>query len=96
MVHNPHHSYETKKAIRLSLKKAQSHIGKIIEMVDNDEYCIDIIQQLNAVEGYISSARNKKLIEHLNTCFAEGMSTENRSRKEELIDELIRVQRISR
>lgn len=86
----------SKEEILLSLKKAQSHIGKIIQMVENDEYCIDIIQQLNAVDGYIDSARSKKLAEHLHTCFAEGMSSADSDRKEELIEELVRVLKMSK
>lgn len=84
------------KEIILSLKKANSHISKIIEMVDDGAYCIDVIQQLNAVDGYIDSARRRKLQEHLRTCFAEGMTTEDQIRKEELIEELIRVLKLSR
>jgi DNA-binding FrmR family transcriptional regulator len=79
-----------------TLKKARSHIDKIIEMVENEEYCIDIIQQLNAIDGYIDSARKQKLISHLHTCFAQGMTTDNTSQKEELIEELVRVLKITK
>jgi CsoR family transcriptional regulator, copper-sensing transcriptional repressor len=89
-------SSSPKDEILLSLKKAQSHIDKIIRMVESDEYCIDIIQQLNAVDGYIDSARNKKLSEHLQTCFAEGMSSSDQVRKEGLTDELLRVLKMSK
>lgn len=85
-----------KQEILIALKKAQSHITKIIEMVDGDEYCIDIIQQLNAVDGYISSARSKKLQDHLNSCFSEGMSTSDSRKKRELIEELLRALRMTK
>ena len=95
-MHNPSHSPETQKEIVLSLKKAQSHIGKIIKMVEADEYCIDVIQQLNAVDGYIDSARNKKLVEHMHTCFADGMASKSPKRKNELVDELVRVLKMAK
>jgi len=72
-----------------TLKKAQTHISKIIDMEEQGEYCIDIIQQLNAVMGYLNSARNQKLKNHLNSCFAKGMSTESPVKKKKLIDELL-------
>jgi DNA-binding FrmR family transcriptional regulator len=84
------------KSVLITLKKARSHIDKIIEMVEQDEYCIDIIQQLNAIDGYIDSARKSKLISHLKTCFADGMSVKSPRRKDELIDELIRVLKITK
>ena len=86
---------QNKEKILISLKKAHSHIAKIIDMVENDAYCIDVIQQLNAVSGYIDSARRKKLTDHLNSCFSEGMSSADDTRKQELIEELIQVLKMS-
>ncbi len=77
--------------IIIALKKAQSHLGKIIKMVEDGEYCIDVIQQMNAVEGYLHSAKSKKLDEHLHTCFAKGMEMKNERKKEELIAEVLQV-----
>jgi DNA-binding FrmR family transcriptional regulator len=87
---------ETNKTVLTNLKKARSHIDKIIEMVEDDTYCIDIIQQLNAIDGYIDSARKQKLVSHLKTCFADGMTAKSSSKKEELIEELIRVLKITK
>lgn len=82
--------------IILALKKAQSHIGKVIEMVEAGDYCIDVIQQINAVEGYLRSAKTKKLDEHLHTCFANGMAAKNEKRKNELIAEVLKVTSMSK
>ncbi|MDD3647540.1 MAG: metal-sensing transcriptional repressor [Candidatus Dojkabacteria bacterium] len=79
----------------LSLKKARSHIDKIITMVENGEYCIDVLQQLNAVIGYLRSAKNEKLSEHLNTCFAKGMSSKSVKIKNKLIEEVIQVTKVA-
>lgn len=89
------HSKDNKKVL-ITLKKARSHIDKIIEMIEDETYCIDIIQQLNAIDGYIESARKQKLITHLHTCFAQGMKTKSSSEREELVEELVRVLKISK
>ncbi|MBD3329508.1 metal-sensing transcriptional repressor [Candidatus Dojkabacteria bacterium] len=89
-------SCDSNKTVLTTLKKARSHIDKIIEMVEEDKYCIEIIQQLNAIDGYIDSARKSKLISHLETCFADGMTTKSPAKKQELIDELIRVLKITK
>ena len=85
----------TTEKILISLKKAHAHIGKIIHMVEDDAYCIDVIQQLNAVSGYIDSARNAKIKNHLNSCFSAGISTNDPQKKEALIEELLRALRMS-
>lgn len=54
--------HESKKKALISLKKAQTSLGKIIEMVEKDEYCIDIIVQNLAAIGLIKSS-NTKLLE---------------------------------
>jgi hypothetical protein NreA len=79
-----------------TLKKARTHINKIIEMIKEEEYCIDIIQQLNAIEGYITSARTQKLRDHLKHCFAEGMKSKSKAKKQRLIDEVLQVTKISK
>jgi CsoR family transcriptional regulator, copper-sensing transcriptional repressor len=81
--------------ILVALKKARSHIDKIISMEEEQKYCIDIIQQLNAVVGYLNSAKNQKLKNHLRSCFLQGMQKKSEEEKEGLIDEVIRATKIS-
>ncbi len=87
---------ESDKQILISLKKAKTHISQIIEMVERGDYCIDVIQQLNAISGYIDSARNRKLKSHLETCFSEGMMTKSGSKKTMLINELLQALNMSK
>ena len=75
----------------LNLKKAQSHIAKIITMIDQGEYCIDIMQQNLAVIGLLRSAHQMLMEGHLNTCFKTAMATSNEKRKKEMVDEVLGV-----
>lgn len=86
-----HHIHENKKQASISLKKAQTHLSKILKMIENDEYCIDILQQMLAVNGLIKSASNKVLKDHLDHCFSEGMRSEDPKRREELITEVLNI-----
>ncbi len=83
-----------KEEIIVNFKKAQSSLGKIIEMTNNGEYCIDIMQQNLAVTGLLRSAHQKLMKRHLNTCFKKAMSTKNEKRKQEMIDEILKVIKI--
>ena len=80
-----------KKKALISLKKAQSHINKVIKMIEKDAYCIDVLQQILAVNGLVKSASDKILNDHLNHCFKEGMESRDEKRKEKLIREVIGV-----
>ena len=68
----------------INFKKAQSHIAKIVKMVESNEYCIDIMQQNLAVIGLLKSAHQMLMEGHLNTCFKRAMGTKNEKRKKEL------------
>ena len=75
----------------IALKKANSLINKIIEMVENDEYCIDIMQQSLAAMGLLKSFHQTALENHLHTCFKKGMESSSEKKKKEIIDEVIKV-----
>lgn len=86
-----HQHKSSRQQASISLKKAQTHINKILKMIDEDEYCIDILQQMLAVNGLIKSASNKVLKDHLDHCFSEGMRSEDPKRREDLITEVLNI-----
>ncbi len=78
----------------INLKKAQSSIFKIIKMVESGEYCIGIMQQNLAVIGLLKSAHQMLMEGHLNTCFKKAMGTKNEKRKQEMVEEILRVTKL--
>ena len=50
------------------LKRAEGHLRSTIEMVVNVRSCLDIAQQLQAVEGAIANARKILIQEHIDHC----------------------------
>ena len=79
----------------LNFKKAQSHINKIIEMIENGEHCIDIMQQNLAVIGLLKSAHQMLMEGHLNSCFSAAMETNNRAKKRKMIEEILKVSKMA-
>lgn len=77
------------------MKKARSHIDRIIKMIEDGEYCIDVMQQNLAVIGLLKSAHQMLMEGHLNSCFKNAMATKNESRKQQMVDEILRVSRIA-
>lgn len=78
----------------ISLKKAQSLITKIIEMMEKEDYCIDVMQQNLAAIGLLKSAHQTMMENHLHTCFKSAMNTNNEKKKDEMIEEILKVIKI--
>lgn len=78
----------------INFKKAHSHIESIIKMIEEDKYCIDVMQQNLAVLGLLRSAHQMLMENHLNTCFKKAMATKNEKRKKEMIQEILRVTKL--
>ena len=87
---------EVNKEIITALKKAHSHLGNVIDMVEGKKYCIDILQQNLAVIGLLKSANNSLLERHLNSCFVTAMKGTNEARKKKMINEILAINRLSK
>lgn len=78
----------------INFKKAQSHIGKIVKMIENGEYCIDIMQQNLAVIGLLKSAHQMLMEGHLNSCFTSAMESGSPAKKKKMIEEILKVTKL--
>ncbi len=78
----------------INFKKAQGLLVKIIEMIESKEYCINIMQQNAAAIGLLKSAHQMLMENHLNTCFKNAMASKNEKRKQEMIQEILKVTKL--
>ena len=85
---------DNKQKSLINFKKAQSHVGKIIKMIEEDEYCIGVMQQNLAVIGLLRSAHQMLMENHLNTCFKKAMKTKNQKKKKEMTKEILKVTKL--
>ena len=72
-------------------KKAIGMLNKVVKMIEEDLYCMDVLQQSLAVNGIIKAANKTILENHLNFCFRKGMQTKNQKTQDQLIDEVLRI-----
>ena len=79
----------------INFKKAHSLLKRIKDMVEKDEYCIDIMQQNLAAIGLLKSANQLLMEGHLNDCFKKAMSSGSEKRKREMIQEILQVTKLS-
>lgn len=83
---------DTQERILHRLKIAQGHLKKVLKMVEDGEYCIDVIHQSQAVQAALSQADSLVLENHLKTCAAEAIKA---GRQREAILEIMNVFRKS-
>ena len=50
------------------LKRADGHLRKVIEMIEAERPCLEIVQQLYAVESALARARTTLIEDHLDNC----------------------------
>lgn len=62
---------DTQERILHRLKIAQGHLKKVLNMVENGEYCIDVIHQSQAIQRALQEADNLVLENHLKGCVVD-------------------------
>ncbi len=62
------HVHETHSGIVKRLKRAEGHLHKVIEMFADGRPCLDLAQQLHAVEKAISEAKKTLIHDHVDHC----------------------------
>ncbi len=77
---------EYKKEAALRLKVAAGHLEGIRRMVDEDQYCVDLMKQLSAVQGTLQRVQQILLRNHLSSCVSTAIKN---GMGEAIIDELM-------
>jgi DNA-binding FrmR family transcriptional regulator len=85
-----------KRAVLLRLKSINGHMGGIIRMVEDDAYCIDLMQQIQAVHGALHKVSEAILENHLETCLVSAVRSDDPERQEQVLDEIVGVFRAAR
>lgn len=66
--HTHTHVHETHPEIVKRLKRADGHLRSVIEMIESGRPCLDVAQQLHAVEKAIAQAKKTLIHDHLDHC----------------------------
>lgn len=78
---------EQEKALNL-LKTARGQIDGIMKMMEDDRYCVDISNQIMAVNGLLKKANINILKQHMNYCMKEAFI---QGSGEEKVEEVINI-----
>jgi DNA-binding FrmR family transcriptional regulator len=81
---------QTKEVLKKRLARALGHLNAVHKMVDDEKYCIDVLNQLKAVQAALDKTAQLMLKQHLETCVVEAVKANDSARVMDEIWQLLR------
>jgi len=75
----------------LRLKTIEGHIKGVTRMVENGDYCIDVIRQIQAVQAALNKVTTQILDEHLNSCVITAIRGDDPQERERVLKEIAEI-----
>jgi DNA-binding FrmR family transcriptional regulator len=75
------HLHQSHPDIVKRLKRAEGHLRSIATMIGDGRSCLDIAQQLHAVEKAVSQAKKALIQDHIDHCLDQATGAQPRQRQ---------------
>ena len=84
------HAHSQHPEILNRLRRANGHLAKVIQMLEEQQPCLKVAQQLQAVSHALENAKRAFVQNHIKECLDESLfdSTENRKKHLEEYQEI--------
>ncbi|MEM1344338.1 MAG: metal-sensing transcriptional repressor [Pseudomonadota bacterium] len=56
------------------LKRTEGHLRKVISMIEAQRSCLDLAQQLHAVERAVHAAKTALIHDHIDHCLSDALA----------------------
>ncbi len=77
------------------LARIEGQVRGVVRMIESDRYCIDVLQQLGAIQSALARVEDAVLKDHAATCveraIASGDPEDQRQKFDELVDLISRT-----
>ena len=80
-----------KALIENRLRRIEGQVVGVHKMVSDDRYCVDILNQTAAIVSALRKVENIIMENHLNTCVAEAMRSNNLDEQREKTAEAMEI-----
>jgi len=84
MAQNPNHQDNI-----TALKRIEGQVRGIQKMIEDRQYCIDILNQILAIKGALSRVEEKILQKHFQHCVTTAMTGSSGKEKQQKLDEIL-------
>ena len=71
------------------LNRIEGQVRGIKRMIEEERYCIDVLQQVQAIKSALSRVEDAILKDHSNTCVASAIASGNAKQQQEKFNELV-------
>ena len=80
------HRHQSHPDIVKRLNRAAGHLRSIVEMIESGRSCLDIAQQVHAVEKAVGQAKKTLIQDHLDNCLEAAVGTLSREQRRPIDD----------
>jgi len=80
-----------KQKILARLKSVEGHLRGVVQMVEKDDYCIDVLRQTKAIHAALAKVETLLLDRHLHHCVSTAVRSDDADERERVITELLDV-----
>ena len=87
---------KTRDQVIRRLRSIQGHVKGIEKMVEEDQYCVDVMRQIIATQAAMAKLNELILENHLNTCVIEAVRGDDPRAREKVLEEISDVFEMSR
>lgn len=71
------------------LSRIEGQVRGIASMIEDGRYCIDILNQLQAIKSALARVESRILKEHVETCVTDAINSGDSEDQKNKIDELV-------
>ncbi len=75
------HRHQSHPEIIKRLKRTEGHLRSVVAMIEGGRSCLDVAQQLHAVEKAVSQAKKTLIQDHLDNCLEAAVGALPRNQR---------------
>ena len=75
----------------VALRRIEGQVRGVQKMIEDGKYCIDILNQINAVKGALGRVEEKILKKHFKHCVTDAIKGTSGKEKQQKLDEILKL-----
>jgi len=87
----------TKRSVTLRLRRVEGQVGGVMRMVEEERYCVDILNQVAAIRAALQKVEDEILRDHVShfvgNALTSGDAVQQRQKIDERVETLGRMRR---
>jgi DNA-binding FrmR family transcriptional regulator len=87
---------DKKEAVHKRLRRIEGQVRGVQRMVDEDKYCIEVLDQIAAVTKALQAVAIELLDDHLSHCVADALTTGGQAADEKVAEASAAIARLVR